>query len=159
IFPFARPKGRFALLRKRLERLRSDRIYANWLTSIGLDLAELEPEQVRTLVQSMRKDSEAAEEYFTGLLRRNVPRLAAPIVAVVGERDDETMFYEERYREWHFLTGTTALVVLDEAGHYFLKYRAAELAAIITGTHPAIAAGDGATLSHRARGPAATWWL
>ena len=42
---------------------------------------------------------------------------------------------QERYREWQFLTDTTALVVLDEAGHFFLKYRADELAEIVTTVH------------------------
>jgi amino acid adenylation domain-containing protein len=144
IFPFARPAGRFAAWQNRLERLRSDRIYANWLTSIGLDLGGLDPDQVRTLVRTMRTDSRAAEEYFTGLTHRAVDRLSAPIVSVVGERDDATMYYAERFREWHFLTDTTALVVLDEAGHYFLKYRAEELAAILTGTHRALAAAGSA---------------
>ena len=51
---------------------------------------------------------------------------------MVGERDPATEYYQERYREWHFLTDTRRLVVLDEAGHFFLKYRADELAEIVT---------------------------
>ena len=155
IFPFARPKGRFAKLRTRLERLRSDRLYANWLTSLGLDLTDIPPEHVRTLVRNLRRDNEAAEEYFTALLEQGVERLPVPIISVVGERDDMTMYYEERYREWHFLTDRTALVVLDEAGHYFLKYRAAELAAILT--VPADRMVDAAA-DVAPRTPTATWW-
>ncbi|MEU7871446.1 amino acid adenylation domain-containing protein [Dactylosporangium sp. NPDC049140] len=136
IFPFARPRGRFATLLNRFERLRSDRTYSNWLTSVGIDLSDLGPDQVRAMVRGMRRDSEAAEEFFTELFRRGTTRLRAPIVSVVGERDDATMYYQERYREWHFLSGTTALYVLDEGGHYFLKWRAAELAAILTARRP-----------------------
>ncbi|WP_327000301.1 amino acid adenylation domain-containing protein [Dactylosporangium sp. NBC_01737] len=132
IFPFARPRGRFAKLLSRFERLRSDRAYTNWLTSVGLDLSDVAEDQLRAMVRGMRRDSEAAEEFFTSLYRSGTTRLRAPIVSIVGERDDETMYYQERFREWHFLTGTTALYVLDEAGHYFLKWRAEELAAILT---------------------------
>ncbi|WP_396449635.1 amino acid adenylation domain-containing protein [Actinomadura sp.] len=154
VFPFARPRGRVLgpLFRAlRIERLRSDTVYANWLQAIGADLAEADAEQRRFLVRAMRADAEQAEEYFTGLLDRGVPPLAAPVISVVGERDPGTEFYRERYREWGFLTGTTALVVIDEAGHYFLKYRAAELAEIVTTVHR--------DLSAPGRGPDATWWL
>jgi amino acid adenylation domain-containing protein len=162
IFPFARPPGRLAALRSRLERLRSNKAYTNWLASLGVDLSDLEPDQVRTLIGSMRTDSESAEEFFTELMRGLPARLSAPIISVVGERDDMTLFYEERYREWHFLTDTAALVVLDEAGHYFLKHRAGELATILVGTVAAIApsgtlAGRPAGMPRR-RGESTWWW-
>ncbi len=54
---------------------------------------------------------------------------------MAGDRDPATEYYEERFREWHFLTDTAAVVVLDEAGHFFLRYRAEELAQIVTRTH------------------------
>jgi amino acid adenylation domain-containing protein len=160
IFPFARPKGRFALLRNKLERLRSDQAYINWLTSLGLDLADIDTAQVKKIVKSLRDDSEAAETWFTDYLNSSAERLRAPVVSVIGERDEMTAFYEERYREWLFLTDAAALVVLDEAGHYFLKYRAAELATIITTAHEAMADGEAAAaLSRKSRGQDATWWL
>ncbi|MEU7853455.1 amino acid adenylation domain-containing protein [Nonomuraea sp. NPDC049141] len=141
IFPFARPgNGPMALLSKlaRREFLRSDRSYVNWLTSMGLDMGDLEPGQARHIIRNMRRDSEAAEEYFTGLFEGSVERLRAPIISVAGEHDPATEFFEERYREWHFLAPTAAVVELDEAGHFFLKYRAAELAEIVTRTHVAL---------------------
>ncbi|MBT2230238.1 non-ribosomal peptide synthetase/MFS transporter [Nonomuraea sp. NEAU-A123] len=141
IFPFARPgNGPMALLSKlaRREFLRSDRSYVNWLTSMGLDMGDLEPGQARHIIKNMRRDSEAAEEYFTGLFEGSVERLRAPIISVAGEHDPATEYFEERYREWHFLTPTAAVVELDEAGHFFLKYRAAELAEIVTRTHAAL---------------------
>ncbi|MFF4339991.1 amino acid adenylation domain-containing protein [Kitasatospora sp. NPDC001540] len=135
IFPFARPRGPVVRLLTRLERLASDRRYRDWLTSLGLSLDDVDPATARRLVRDMRADSEQAEEYFTGLLERGVTPLSAPVISVVGERDDITDYHGERFREWHFLTGTTALVVLAEAGHYFLKYRAAEVAAVLTTVH------------------------
>ncbi|WP_433073282.1 non-ribosomal peptide synthetase/MFS transporter [Dactylosporangium sp. CA-052675] len=136
IFPFARPRGRFVELLNRFERLRSDRAYANWLTSIGLDLSDFGEDQIRAMVRGMRRDTEAAEEFFTELYRTGTTRLRAPVVSIVGERDDETMYHQERFREWHFLSDRTALYVLDEAGHYFLKWRAAELARVLTARLP-----------------------
>ncbi|WKU06831.1 non-ribosomal peptide synthetase/MFS transporter [Micromonospora sp. HUAS LYJ1] len=138
VFPFARPAdGPLGpLLRLRLaERLRSDRIYRTWLQAQGTAVGSLAPDEVRFLVRAMRHDARVSEDYFTTLLRQRVTPLRAPVVSVVGERDRSTDYHEERYREWHFLSGRTALAVIDEGGHYFLKYRAAELAEIVTGVH------------------------
>ncbi|GAA4579445.1 hypothetical protein GCM10023194_05120 [Planotetraspora phitsanulokensis] len=135
MFPFARPKGRVATtLSKiaRMEALRGDRGYANWLTGLGVDLSDLDPAQARSIIQNMREDSTAAEDYYTRLFDEGTDRLRAPIVTIAGGKDPTTDYYQERYREWHFLTDTSAVVVLEEAGHFFLKYRAAELAEIVT---------------------------
>ncbi len=161
IFPFAKPKSKiFTALSKvaRMESLRSDQSYANWLTSMGVDMRDLEPRQARHIIRNMRTDSDNAEEYFTRLFDRDVARLAAPIIAVAGDRDPATDFYQERYREWHFLTERTALVVLDEAGHFFLKYRATELAAIVTRVHRSLD-DDPLSLTREATGDSAGWWL
>ncbi|QOC91535.1 non-ribosomal peptide synthetase/MFS transporter [Micromonospora craniellae] len=138
VFPFARPVGGLLgpLLRLRLaERLRSDRIYRTWLQAQGTSVGSLAPDEVTFLIRAMRHDAEVSEEYFTELMRQRTGPLRAPVVSVVGERDRSTDFHEERFREWHFLSDRTALAVIDEAGHYFLKYRAAELAEIVTGVH------------------------
>ncbi|GAA0367580.1 hypothetical protein GCM10009541_07490 [Micromonospora gifhornensis] len=138
VFPFGRPAGGLLgpLLRLRLaERLRSDRIYRTWLQAQGTNIGQLAPDEVRFLIRAMRHDAEVSEEYFTELMRQRVTPLRAPIISVVGERDRGTEFHEERYREWHFLSDRTALAVIDEGGHYFLKYRAVELAEIVTDVH------------------------
>ena len=160
IFPFARPSGPVGRLAKRLrlERLRSDTVYANWLQSLGADLGSLDPAERRHLIRTMRQDAQNAEDYFTDLFSQQVVPLRAPIISVVGERDPGTEYYAERYREWDFLSPRTALVIIDEAGHYFLKYRAEELATILTTVHPALAT-DSVDRLHRAGRPEATWWL
>ncbi|MEU8200918.1 amino acid adenylation domain-containing protein [Streptosporangium sp. NPDC049046] len=141
LFPFARPTrgvlGRWARL-TRLERLRADRGQVNWLTGMGADLTGLTEEQLAFVVRNMRHDSREAEDYFTRLVEEGAEPLRAPIVSVVGERDPSTEFHRERYTEWGFLSPRTALAVLDEGGHYFLKYRAEELAEIVTTVHPAL---------------------
>ncbi|MDQ7802937.1 amino acid adenylation domain-containing protein [Amycolatopsis sp. A133] len=155
IFPFARIKGAVGTLRTRLEKLRSNRYYANWLKGMGVDTDDLDPAQADRIISNMRADSRAAEEYFSGLLDARVAKLRAPIVSVVGSADPVTDYYAERYREWEFLTDRTALVVLDQAGHFFLRYRAEELAEILTRVYPAL--DDPGELHVSARGEDAGW--
>jgi amino acid adenylation domain-containing protein len=147
-FPFARPGNRLVSGLSRLARLdflRSDQRYANWLTSMGLDLSDLPPGQARQVVRNMRRDAQAAEEHFTRLFETGAARLRAPVVTVAGERDPDTEYHEERYREWHVLTDRTGVAVLAEAGHFFLRYRAQELAAILTGARPPDEVSDSPT--------------
>ncbi|OXM65719.1 non-ribosomal peptide synthetase/MFS transporter [Amycolatopsis vastitatis] len=161
-FPFALPVrgalGKLGQLTK-LKRLRSDRSWANWLRGMGADLEGLPPEEIQLIVKLMREDGANAEDYFSALLDTGAAKLRAPIISVVGERDPITEYYQERYREWQIVTRKTALVVLDEAGHYFLRFRPEELAEIITSTHPALAAGTTDKLTHEARGEDASWWF
>jgi amino acid adenylation domain-containing protein len=159
MFPFARPKGAFAALRNKLEKLKSNRHYGAWLKSMGVDTDELDPEQADRIISNMRADSRASENYFTGLLDRQAEKLTAPIVSIVGSEDPVTDYYTERYAEWQFLTDTLGLVVLDQAGHFFLKYRADELAEIVTTAHPAIERADTVPLEREARGEDAPWDL
>jgi amino acid adenylation domain-containing protein len=134
IFPFARPGGLWSRLARPdlLDRLRSSRRDLDSLKARGVDLDELEPGVADRIIRTMRHDSRAAERYFTRLFDTpDRERLRAPVVSVIGERDPATQMYEERFREWHFLTDTAALVVLDEGGHFFLRYRAEELADVL----------------------------
>jgi amino acid adenylation domain-containing protein len=138
IFPFARPAGRVAALLGALvkrNRLRGNRGWENWLRSLGVELADLDPAEAAHFIVTMRAESDIAENYFTDLFNQPVRPLRAPFVAVVGERDPATEFHAERFREWHHLSPSTALVVLEEAGHFFIRYRADELADIVTRVH------------------------
>nr|WP_221475087.1 non-ribosomal peptide synthetase/MFS transporter [Sphaerisporangium rubeum] len=158
IFPFARPRGalmsRVAKLAE-AERLRGDQRYVNWLISQGVDLGDIEHAEARRIVRNMRRDSREAEDYYTRLFASGTERLRAPVITLAGTEDPATDYYQERFREWHFLTSTSAVVVLAEAGHFFLKYRAAEVAEIVTTTHRAL---DGPRDGPE-RAPDATWWL
>ncbi|MFD6885785.1 amino acid adenylation domain-containing protein [Streptomyces sp. NPDC059957] len=160
IFPFARPKGRGAALAERFAelsaRLRSDQGMINALAAAGLDVDEVDEEQLRLIVHNRRVGTKGAERYFGDLYESEGGAITAPVIAVCGDRDPATEFYEERYREWHRITRTAAVVVLDEAGHFYLKYRAEELAGIVTGVHRSIAAGEEARHERTAD---ATWWL
>ncbi len=163
-FPFARPRGRLLGLLSRvsaLEPLLGDRVYVNWLRSMGAEVGELDESQLRFVVGNMRRDSREAEEYFTAVLAEveaGGARLRAPVISVIGNRDPATDFYQERYREWQMLAERAAVVVLDEGGHFFLKYRAAELAEIVTRTHPAVLSGTAAD-DLPAEADGGSWWF
>ncbi|RCG33249.1 MFS transporter [Sphaerisporangium album] len=156
IFPFARPKGFMSRVSDALERLRSDQVMANALTAAGMDVERVDPEQLRLIIRNRRQGTREAERYFGRLFEERTPPFRAPVVAVVGERDPATEFYQERFREWHCVSDAAALVVLDEAGHFFMKYRARELARILTEVHPAVATGRTGPYLRRED---STWWL
>ncbi|MEV0007135.1 amino acid adenylation domain-containing protein [Streptomyces sp. NPDC047973] len=163
-FPFARPRSRLlgALSRvSALEPLLGDRVYVNWLRSMGAEVGELDDAQMKFIIGNMRADSKAAEEYFTKVLAEveaGGARLRAPVISVVGNRDPATDFYQERYREWQMLAESSALAVLDEGGHFFLKYRANELAEILTRTHTAVLDGT-AEKELPPRSDDGPWWF
>ncbi|WP_219501729.1 non-ribosomal peptide synthetase/MFS transporter [Nonomuraea ceibae] len=153
-FPFART--RWTGVTEALERLRSDQLWANALRAAGLEVDELGRDQLKLVIDNRRKGTREAERYFTRLFEQDGRPLRVPIISVVGERDPATEFYQERFREWHLLSATTAVAVLDEAGHFFLRYRAAELAEIVTRTHVALAEAEPDRLG---RTETSTWWL
>ncbi|WP_061288773.1 non-ribosomal peptide synthetase/MFS transporter [Herbidospora cretacea] len=133
VFPFSRPGSLAGRVRTMAEKMRSDRMWANGLIAAGLDVEELDDDQLRAIIKNRREGTREAEAYFTRLWSETGgPVINAPIVAVVGERDPATEFYQERFREWLRLAPASSCVVLDEAGHFFLKHRAEELAEIVT---------------------------
>ncbi|MFL6139717.1 MAG: amino acid adenylation domain-containing protein [Frankiaceae bacterium] len=135
-FPVARPGGILGRLVDWVDERGADRGYENFLRSIGAELADLDPEQVDRFVRNVRQEAGTGAEMFTRWLDpKEQLEVAAPVISVVGSHDVLTEYYEERYREWRFLGSTVALVVLDEAGHYFVKHRAQALAEIITRVH------------------------
>ncbi len=160
VFPMARPTGLLSRVFAVFDRFSSNNVVANWLTALGADIEQMDRDQVDRIIGNMRRDAEEAEERMTALFADPSPtRLRAPIISVVGERDPITDFHTERYREWHPLTGTVALIVVGEAGHYFNKYRADELAEIITRTDVVLAARPGTVPALPGPGPSSTWWL
>ncbi len=133
VFLFSRPSSVVGRIRTVAEKMRSDRMWANGLIAAGLDVEELDDDQLRAIIKNRREGTREAEGYFTRLWSESGgPVINAPIVAVVGERDPATEFYQERFREWLRLAPASSCVVLDEAGHFFLKHRAEELAEIVT---------------------------
>ncbi|MER6583389.1 amino acid adenylation domain-containing protein, partial [Nonomuraea sp. NPDC001023] len=129
-FPAARLPG---LARKlfRGDRLVSDRLFRDALRASGGLLDDMDEAAKATAVRAMRHDSTQAQEWFTRELAADGPRLAAPILCLVGERDRATELHEERYTEWAAFAPRVAHVVLPRAGHYFLRHQAEPLAALL----------------------------
>ena len=162
-FPFARPRSRVLNALSRvasLEPLLGDRVYANWLIGLGVNTSDLDKEQAAFIIGNMRRDTQAAEDYFTRAIAdvaAGAPRLRAPLVCLIGDQDPAADFYQERYREWLLLAERSAVAVLDQGGHFFLKYRAAEVADAVTTVH--LAVRDGLTDELPARDPLQSWWF
>nr|WP_245652987.1 non-ribosomal peptide synthetase [Herbidospora sakaeratensis] len=149
VFPFTRPRGLFTRFGEWLEDHGSDQSRINALVASGLDVAEFDQDELELIVRNRRRGTREAEQYFARLFEEGGEPLSAPVIAVAGERDPVMEFYQERYREWHCLSRVTACVVLDEAAHYFVKYRARELATIVTTVHADL---------DTAEGPG-SWWV
>ncbi|MFI7694540.1 amino acid adenylation domain-containing protein [Nonomuraea sp. NPDC049655] len=131
-FPSARLPG---LARKlfRGDRLVSDRLFRDALRASGGLLDDMDEAAKATAVRAMRHDSTQAQEWFTRELAADGPRLAAPILCLVGERDRATQLHEERYAEWGAFASRVGHAVLPRAGHYFLRHQAEPLAALVFG--------------------------
>ncbi|MBO3750532.1 amino acid adenylation domain-containing protein [Streptosporangiaceae bacterium NEAU-GS5] len=157
VFPFTRLKGRMARIVTWIEDSASDQGWVNDLNAAGMDVAEFDPAELKLIIGNRRVGTRMAENYFGRLAEEQAEPLTCPVISVIGERDPICDFYQERYKEYHCVSTVTACVVIDEAAHYFVRYRAEELADIVTGTHQAILAGDTAPLESSTGKK--TWWL
>ena len=99
---------------------------------MGADIADLDPGQRSFIIRTTRKDTRLALSYLTGLLASRPPKLRVPVISVVGSRDPGTDNYQNRFKEWGFLSDSVTGVVLNDAGHFFVRHQAEELAGILT---------------------------
>jgi amino acid adenylation domain-containing protein len=146
-FPMPRLDGAlFDALGKILptDALMSTRSILDGLLLTGGAQGDEDEAELRFLVRNMRHDGREAEGFYTRVYRQARPcRLAAPLTCVVGEKDRATEFHAETVAEWGRFASSVALRVIPNAGHFFQKHQAAELAAI--GAEQ-IAGRDGACL-------------
>ncbi|XVV09879.1 amino acid adenylation domain-containing protein [Actinoplanes sp. CA-131856] len=118
----------------RLQRMGSKREYIEYLRGRGGFTDVDDPAEQAFVVRNVKHDERDAEEYFTAAYRSTpAPLLKAPVVSVIGERDRVTDHYQERYHEWEHFASDVDLKVLPNAGHFFIKSHAEELAAVLTG--------------------------
>ncbi len=136
-FPAARLPGRlFTALGRILptDRWQSDRALRELLRAMGGLPDGLDEAGAAAMTRALRHDAREAEAWFSRLLQDGLtPRLRAPILSVVGERDRATEFAPERCREWTVVADRVSLVSIPGAGHYFLKHQADLLAVAIAG--------------------------
>ncbi len=116
------------------DRRLSNQGYYEFLRGLGGFADVIDPEEQEFVIRNVRHDAREAEDYYTqAYATPNGYRLKAPILCIVGDMDWLTEFHEERVTEWKFFSDAVDLVVLRQAGHYFVKHRTAELAQIIPG--------------------------
>ncbi|WP_405810299.1 amino acid adenylation domain-containing protein [Streptomyces sp. NBC_00210] len=119
----------------------SDAELEAFLRSLGGFDGALDPYDTEGAVRLVRHDMLQAAAMHARSRLDPTPRPQVPVCVVVGDGDPLTEGHEERYRDWERSAGPAELEVLPGAGHYFVKHRAAELAALIAARHPA-APGD-----------------
>jgi hypothetical protein len=102
---------------------------------MGFFTEVLDPRERDFVIRAFLHDATRGEEYYTDVYADPAYRkLGVPIVCVVGAGDRATDLYEERYTEWYHFSDDVSLHVIPDAGHYFQKYQATELAALVTGS-------------------------
>ncbi|MEU4096169.1 amino acid adenylation domain-containing protein [Streptomyces sp. NPDC026673] len=150
-FPTARLPGRLSSLVDRWfpsDRWTSDRAYREVLSALGGQLEEATEEAV---IRGVRHDVRQAVDWFSARLGTpEAARLRTPVLCVVGDRDRTTELSEERYAEWYAFADRVDLARIPDAGHYFVKHQAGELADIVSAritARPAADATPGSTPS------------
>ncbi|MBB5867883.1 amino acid adenylation domain-containing protein [Allocatelliglobosispora scoriae] len=135
-FPAPRLPGRVFDVWARLmpsDRWRSDRLYRDMLRGIGGLTEIVDPHQQAFTLRAVRHDARESEELYTRLCHSGQPTRSLHALSVVGDRDRITEFHSERHAEWNLLCARTDLAVIPDAGHFFLKHQAGQLADIVVG--------------------------
>ncbi|MFE0526438.1 amino acid adenylation domain-containing protein [Micromonospora parva] len=136
-FPTARLPGRLFDWFYRLvptDRFTSNREYLSYLRARGGFTDVADPADEAFVLRNVRHDARDAEEYYTAAYRDpEQPRLRAPVLAVIGERDRVTELYQERHQEWTHVAEQVELAVLPRAGHFFVRTHAVGLAEALVG--------------------------
>ncbi len=134
-FPSPRLPGKFFDWWNRTvpwQRWASKRVHLQMLQVNGFFTDLVDPEQQEFVVRNYLHDVQEGEDYYSQVFGESDGRkLKAPILCIMGQMDRMTEFYEERYLDWEFFSDEVDLVVLPQAGHYFVKYQALELSQII----------------------------
>ncbi len=112
------------------DRLHEDSAY------IELDL--LQSERAELVGRAFRHDVCSTNRYLVEV--QDGPGLDVPIVAVAAADDPTTEDFAQRYRDWERL-GEVIPHLLGEGGHYFVRSRAAEVAALVAAACTAQPAG------------------
>jgi amino acid adenylation domain-containing protein len=113
------------------DRWRADRLHRDLLRATGGLADDLAPADQALGLRALRHDARESQELYTRRCHDPSRGRTLHALSVVGERDRITEFQQERYREWNLLCADTELAVIPDAGHYFLKHQAAQLAETI----------------------------
>ncbi|MFD8009967.1 amino acid adenylation domain-containing protein [Streptomyces sp. NPDC058955] len=119
------PRGSLA----RLEAWSDDALYA-YLRSLGGFDGVLDEGDLRRVLSLVRR-AMVRGAAFQIEARDGWEKLRTPVHVVVGDADPATAGYEEGHRAWGRFARRTRLSVLPGAGHYFVKDRSEDLAALL----------------------------
>lgn len=134
-FPIPRPQNRLFEWWARVsptERWASNRLVYDAMRSVGGFADVIDPAEQEFVMERMRYDARQAEDYFTWAQGQKNVAHRAPILCIIGKEDPMTEFYQERILEWEAFSPAVEGVTLEQAGHYFIKHQASQLAHIIT---------------------------
>ncbi|TQF01913.1 alpha/beta fold hydrolase [Kitasatospora acidiphila] len=102
-----------------------------YIKAIGGFDGALDEADLRQVLRVLRHDMVDATRFQRDTHAAPPRRLRAPVHCVLGDADPATPEFGTRYLGWQVFAESVSLDVLPGAGHYFLRDRAAELAAII----------------------------
>lgn len=107
-----------------LSRLRAGEVYA--------ELDELGPERAEVVSRAYQHDVLTAGSHLR-VVREDPEayRLDVPVEVVVARDDAATAAFAEEYGDWKAVSDRITLHELDEGGHYFVRTRPAETAALV----------------------------
>jgi surfactin synthase thioesterase subunit/MFS family permease len=142
-FPAAPLPGRLSAWAGRVfgERWVSDRLYRDALKASGGVTDDMDEAATTVALRAMRHDAHEAQQWFGAQLEQGGPKLRAPLLCLVGERDRQTELAGERHREWGAFAERVELATIPRAGHYFLRHQAREVVEVLAGRLADWAAG------------------
>jgi len=98
-------------------------------------LGELDDQRAAHVAAAYRHDCVSAHRSYLSVLEAALDappvKLAAPVTVVVAADDPSTAGFAQRHHEWRLLAGDVDLHELADGGHYFLRTRPDETAAVL----------------------------
>jgi amino acid adenylation domain-containing protein len=107
------------------------------LRSLGGFDGALSEADLAAILEIVWHDLLEASRFFLDRESRPLARLRAPVRVIVGDEDQATAGFEERFTEWERFAYSVRLAVLPGGGHYFVTYNAPELAEVLAAFHRA----------------------
>jgi surfactin synthase thioesterase subunit/MFS family permease len=134
-FPTPRLPGRLFELLHRIfpsEKWTSHHNIMEFLRAMGFFTEVNDPQEQAFVVHNLQQEVSEINDYYTAIYQSSAVKLQAPIQCIMGQMDRSTELYQERYKEWEFFSDSVCLATIPKAGHYFPKYQATEVTAVVT---------------------------
>lgn len=128
------PPGNPRLLGQNFDpwKLVPDKGILKYLNRIGLPSLVAPKDRLDAIVKCFRHDVRCYYRFFYELDKSETGMMDLPVCCVVGDNDPVTHNYSQKSNRWNQYTRLVNLHVVKQAGHYFIKDNAYELASILT---------------------------